>query len=376
MTTNLNCGQRATGLSLAVLAALGTGLGFAPSAGWAADITEIVVTSRRREERLQEVPLAITAFDANTIEAAAISSMGDVADQTPGLSFFNAMGENLPVPVIRGVVPQDIFGVNATAIFVDGVYVSGREGLNFSQLDVERIEVVKGPQSALYGRNAFAGAINYVTKTPSDEFEAKAETELGNRGKQRVMGQVSGPIIGETLTGRISAMYDEWDGSYDNTIAPENDIGGYRYRSLQGRLRWRPADSLDINLGLYSSNDEIDEAAIAGLPTNCEDQVETTTAHATEEPFPRLQNWCGRLPKLASLPDRLDPAQFPNMVLLPNSITSDSMPKLAEAVGEDRDLTRGNLNIAWDLDAGTVNFLTGYSVYRPEQHLRFQPQFR
>ncbi len=361
MTTNLNCSQRATGLSLAVLAALGTGLGLSPSAGWAAEITEIVVTSRRREERLQDVPLAITAFDTNTIEAAAISSMGDVADLTPGLSFFNAMGENLPVPVIRGVVPQDIFGVNATAIFVDGVYVSGREGLNFSQLDVERIEVVKGPQSAMYGRNAFAGAINYVTKAPSDEFEAKAETELGNRGKQRVMGQISGPILGETLTGRVSALYDEWDGSYDNTIAPENDIGGYRYRSLQGRLRWRPTDRLDINLGLYSSNDEIDEAAIGGLPVNCEDQVETTTEHATNEPFPRLQNWCGKIPKLAALPDRLDPAQFPNMVLLPNSITSDSMPKLAQALGEDRDLVRGNLNIAWDLDVGTLDFLTGYS---------------
>ncbi len=265
------------------------------------------------------------------------------------------------MPVIRGIVPQDIFGVNATAIFVDGVYVSGREGLNFSQLDVERIEVLKGPQSAMYGRNAFAGAINYVTKPPSDIFESKAETELGNRGKQRVMGSVSGPLMGDTLTGRVSAMYDEWDGSYDNTLAPENDIGGYRYRSLQGRLRWRPADNLDINLGLYSSNDEIDDAAVGGVPANCEDQVETTTEAAEEGPFPRLQNWCGRIPDLAALPDRLDPAQFPNMVLLPNSITEDSMPKLGQAVGEDRDLLRGNLNISWDQDFGTFDFLTGYS---------------
>ena len=112
------------------------------------------------------MPLAITAFDSKTIEAAGITNLADVAALTPGLTFFNAFGENLPVPVIRGVVPQDIFGVNAAAIFVDGVYVSGREGLNFSQLDIERIEVLKGPQSAMYGRNAFSGAINYVTKTP------------------------------------------------------------------------------------------------------------------------------------------------------------------------------------------------------------------
>jgi outer membrane receptor protein involved in Fe transport len=352
--------RRKTIMAIVPLIILGAVLGV-PASALAQQVEEIVVTSRRVEEKLKEVPLSITAFDSGTIDSAGISSLTDVANLTPGLSFFNAFGENLPVPIIRGVVPQDIFGVNATAIFVDGVYVSGREGLNFSQLDVERIEVLKGPQSAMYGRNAFAGAINYVTKPPSDIFESKAETELGNRGKQRVMGSVSGPLLGETLTGRISAMYDEWDGSYDNTLAPENDIGGYRYRSLQGRLRWRPADDLEINLGLYSSNDEIDDAAVGGLPANCEDQVETTTENAEGGPFPRLQNWCGRIPDLAALPDRLDPTQFPNMVLLTNSITKDSMPKLGQAVGEDRDLLRGNLNISWDRDFGSFDLLTGYS---------------
>jgi hypothetical protein len=106
-----------------------------------AAIQEIVVTARKREENLQEVPIAITALG--------ITSLTDVAALTPGLSFFNAFGENLPVPVIRGIVPTDIFGQNNAAVFVDGVYISGREGLNFSQLDIERIEVVKGPQSAL-----------------------------------------------------------------------------------------------------------------------------------------------------------------------------------------------------------------------------------
>jgi len=255
-------------MTVALLTPLAVGL-LSPVISRAQEITEIVVTARKIEESLKDVPLAITAFDSGTIASAGISNLQDVANLTPGLSFFNAFGENLPVPVIRGVVPQDIFGENAVAVFVDNVYVSGREGLNFSQLDIERIEIVKGPQSALYGRNAFAGAINYVTKAPSDVFESKAEAEVGNRGKQRVLAQVSGPLFSDNVTGRLSAMYDEWDGSYDNSLAPENDIGGYRYRSLQGRLRWRPRDSLDINLGLYSSNDEIDESAVAGLPTNC-----------------------------------------------------------------------------------------------------------
>jgi iron complex outermembrane receptor protein len=339
-----------------------------PALGTAQELSEIVVTARKVEENLKEVPLAITAFDSNTIAEAGITSLGDVANLTPGLNFFNAFGENLPVPVIRGIVPQDIFGENATAIFVDNVYVSGREGLNFSQLDVERIEVLKGPQSAQYGRNAFAGAINYVTKAPSDVFTSRTEVESGNQGKRRALGMVSGPLLGDALTGRLSAMYDEWEGSYDNSLSPDTEIGGYRYRSLQGKLRWRPLDSLDINLGMYYSNDEIDEPATAGLPANCENQIDQTTANVnsgtdaiTGEDIPRLQNWCGRVPDLDQLPDALSRDGFPNGVIVPNSVTNDSMPKIPEALGEDRDLWRGNLNVVWDLDFGTLTFLTGYS---------------
>ena len=360
MSVTRNRIQLATRELLGCTAALAAGLGF-PAWAQAQEVTEIVVTARKVEENLKDVPLAITAFDSASIESHGISNLQDVANLTPGLSFFNAFGENLPVPVIRGVVPQDIFGENAAAVFVDGVYVAGRAGLNFPQVDIDRVEVLKGPQSALYGRNAFSGAINYVTKAPSDVFEARTEVEGGDAGKRRVMGQVSGPLLGEALTGRITAMYDDFDGSYENTLANGNDIGGHRFRSLQGKLRWRPLDDLDINLGLYSSNDRIDDPAAAGLPANCEDQVEQTTANATEGPLARLQNWCGKVPNLSSLPDALDPTQYPNMVTLPDSVTSDSMPKNPRATGEERHLTRGNLNVAWDTDIGTFSSLTGYT---------------
>lgn len=332
-------------------------------------IEEIVVTARRQgEEKLMETPLAITAFDANAIESRGISNLQDVANLTPGLSFFNPLGEVLPTPVIRGVVPQDIFGENAAAVFIDGVYVSGREGLNFSQLDIERIEVLKGPQSSAYGRNAFSGAINYVTKVPSDVFEAKVEGEVGNRGKQKIMGQVSGPIWGETLTGRVSLLYDDWDGSYDNT-ASWRDIGGYRYRSYQGKLRWRPADSLDVNWAIYHSNDEIDDFAVASLLANCEPKVLQTVDNVAASSQPRLQNWCGRLPKLEELPDALDPATFddtryPGPLPLAGSIRRDALPHIAETFGQKRDVTRSNLNISWEAGYGTLSSLTGYSYLR------------
>jgi len=353
-------------------ALLGMALAMGCQAALAQAIEEIVVTSRRQgEEKLMETPLAITAFDSNAIESKGITNLQDVANLTPGLSFFNPLGESLPTPVIRGVVPQDIFGENAAAIFIDGVYVAGREGLNFSQLDIARIEVMKGPQSSTYGRNAFSGAINYITTAPSDVFESRLEGDIGNRGKQKVMAQVSGPIWGETLTGRASVLYDEWDGSYDNTLVPESDIGGYRYRSYQGKLRWRPTDGLDVNLAVYRSNDEIDDFAAGGLLANCEPKVKQTSADvaATAPGSQRMQEWCGRVPRLREMPQALDAATFdtalyPGPLPLAGSIRRDGMPKVADGTGEHRNLTRGNLNVAWDTDYGTLTSLTGYSYMK------------
>jgi len=149
----------ALGFGSAVASAQQTGA--PPSDGLV--IEEIVVTARKHEENLQTVPVAITAFTAADIEAAGIRDLRDIATLTPGLVFDTMVGEYLAIPTIRGLTQNDLFGdVNNVEIFLDGVNVSGRSGLNFNLLDVERIEVVKGPQSALYGRNSFAGAINFV----------------------------------------------------------------------------------------------------------------------------------------------------------------------------------------------------------------------
>ena len=317
------------------------------------DLTEILVTTRKKEESLKEVPVAITAFSAETIERAGIRNLYDVADLTPGLSFFNAQGEFLAVPVIRGVAPTDIFGETNTAIFVDGVYISGREGLNFSQLDLERIEVVKGPQSALYGRNAFSGAINYVTREPTDEFEGKADVTLGTDGRQGGSFSVSGPL-GDTLTGRLSGLYDDFDGTYDNPLGGQ-DIGGYKYRSWQGSLRWKPTENLKVNGALYYSNDEIDDSPTLGINANCENRVDSNID------VPRLLNVCGKLPSLKEWAAHLRDIGTPAAQQLASYYDDEKFPVTARALGEDRDLLRAHITVDWDLGFGSLTFLTGYS---------------
>ncbi len=306
-------------------------------------LEEIVVTARKTSEQLLDVPLAITAFTAEAIEARGIANLDDIAAFTPGLTFSNLIGEFLPAPVIRGVAPIDVNGELNTAIFFDGVYVSGREGINFSQLDLERIEVVKGPQAALYGRNAFSGAINYVSAKPTDEFRARTQLTVGNEGKQLASLTASGPIVAGVLRGRASVLHDEWDGSYDNAWSgpgQASDIGGYKFRTFNGALVWTQGEDFEAELGLYVSDDQIDNAAISPVAANCEDR---RTAALAVNPMStvtsRLLNYCGVLP----------------------SIRKDQLTALPAATGEDRDLTRAHLTIKWNVAGGELTALTGYS---------------
>jgi len=301
-------------------------------------LEEIVVTTRKKEESLQDVPLAITALSAQEIEQARIEDLNDIAAFTPGLTFSNLFGEFLPVPVIRGMAPTAIFQENNAAVFLDGVFVSGREGLNFSFLDLERIEVVKGPQSALYGRNAFSGAINYVTARPTDELQIKGDATGGSDGRAGGKVSVSGPLGTDTLLGRFAVGYDTFDGTYDNRLSSE-DIGGHEYLTAQGTLWWTPTENLDITLTGYYSDDEIDESALASLAANCEDQAALPADSRDRTIVSRLQNFCGNVP----------------------SIDDDDIQIIAGADGERRDLLRFSLDINLDFSFGTFEFLTGYS---------------
>ena len=313
-----------------ILAASGIS-GIANAQEGAVALEEIVVTARRVEERLQDVPLAITAFSAAEIQSAGIENLDDVANLTPGLTFSSLLGEFLPVPVVRGIAPTAVQDrENNAAIFVDGVYISGREGLNFSQLDLERIEVVKGPQAAMYGRNSFSGAINFVTARPTDEMRAKAELTFGDNGRIVASSSISGPIVEDKLRARVAFILNQWDGSYENQVPDGPEIGGFDYETLQGSLYWTPTDAFEAVLSLYISNDDIDVSAVSSVTMNCEN------VSARGE---RLANFCGELP----------------------SVGKSDLSILAGATGEERDVDRANLTLKWDTELGEFTALSGFS---------------
>ena len=163
-----------------------------------AQIEEVVVTTRKREENLQDIPLAVSAITAEQIQRQGINSLADVVQNQPSVKFDQSFGPADNRITVRGL--SNTRGRSNVAFLIDGIAVttenliSAGSGLLANRRllsDVERIEVVKGPQSALFGRSAFAGAISYITKEPGDEFEGRVNLDVGDYGRRTVDGGIS-----------------------------------------------------------------------------------------------------------------------------------------------------------------------------------------
>ncbi len=213
---------------------------------------DIVVTARKRSENLQDVPVAITAFDAADIKSARIERLDDLAKLTPGLNYTPLFGAQNQLPIIRGAA-QTLGQLNV-GVFLDGIYLSGKAGVDLELNDLERIEVVKGPQSALYGRNTFAGAINYITKRPSDTLTGHVEGTYGTHDLKKIVASVSGPLGGKARV-RVGGFYRDFNGWYRSSI----DGGRVDFEKNYGgtaTLELTPVEALTATLRVtYSKED-------------------------------------------------------------------------------------------------------------------------
>ena len=203
--------QSAGMTAIGLIAALGLG---APA--HAQGLEEILVTAQKRTENLQDVPIQVTAFTAQTIEDAGIGTTQDFVDLVPNMSLDDSYTYLNTFVVVRGVT--QINNADApVAIVIDGVPQNNQKQFKMNLFDIERIEVLKGPQGALYGRNAIGGAVNIVTKQPSNELEGFAEASYGNGDAWEITGGVSGPIVEDKVMFRVAGYYKEDNGRITNT---------------------------------------------------------------------------------------------------------------------------------------------------------------
>ena len=204
----------------------------------------ITVTSRKIEENLQDAPLSVTAFGEAEIEDAGLANIEDIALLTPGLTFAPLFGGGGSIPVIRG--QSTAIGESNVGFFVDGVYQSSRAAMD-SMLagNVQRVEIAKGPQSALYGRNTFAGAINYITTKPANEFEGSVQVTVGDFALREIRGNVSIPLAEDQLYFRGGASHYSRDGYFDNELTGDT-LDTRETNVVTGSLEARPYPDMDV----------------------------------------------------------------------------------------------------------------------------------
>jgi iron complex outermembrane recepter protein len=206
-------------------------------------LEEIVVSATKTGlTRLQDTPMAITAFDADQLAKSGVNNVKDLVEFAPGLNIAQAQ-VNAQIS-IRGIGSSNIYAGSDPDVTmqVDGVYIA-RPAAQFADfVDIDRIEVLRGPQGTLYGRNAVGGTINVISRTPGDEFQAEQALTLGNYATVQEQAYVSGPLIPEKLQGSLSINYLRHDAYIENVVPGGHDINTGNEGGLRGQLRYEPSD--------------------------------------------------------------------------------------------------------------------------------------
>ncbi|ACG78961.1 TonB-dependent receptor [Phenylobacterium zucineum HLK1] len=229
----------------------------------AQEVEEVIVTAQKREQNLQEVPITVSAATAEMLQQAGATGTRDLTLVTPGLNFSNqtATGSpNIRGVGTRGIGPGDEPSV---PIYIDGVYQSTTHAGFFEFNNIERVEVLKGPQGTLFGRNALGGAINIITLQPSREPRFKADASYGSDNEIHLNAYVSGPL-GEKLAGNIAFHHDQRDGYIENIVTGE-DKGDAGSTGARAKLLWTPTDRMDLTVGVNFLRSH-DDTAFSGYP--------------------------------------------------------------------------------------------------------------
>jgi iron complex outermembrane receptor protein len=246
-------------LTAAVSAALVVMTGSLPAH---AAIDEITVTAQRREQNLQVVPLAVSAFDISQIENRQIDTVKDIGQNIPNLQTYTVTAGAQAIQVhSRGTSVQNPgFNVSESpvGIYLDDVYFGRLASVNLDLSDIERLEVLRGPQGTLYGRNTIAGAVKIVTRTPGDDRWLNASVGIGNYETSKFAGSVGGPIEEGALAGSISMLYEDRNEGWQNNPVTSASPGEYKNKAARTKLHWYGTENLDAVLTAWAADLEND----------------------------------------------------------------------------------------------------------------------
>ena len=219
----------------------------------AQDSNVIIVTARKTEESIQTVPIAVTAFTAEALAEQGIKDIEQLSRRTPGFVFDTPFGRQFDRPIIRG--QANILGDSGVSVFVDNVNVTQSiRSLNFG--DIDSIEIIKGPQSALFGRNTYSGAINITTRQPTNDFGGELSVEVGEDDLYEVLGNIRGPILEDRIFFSLAARYYDFKSEFDRPGNLNPSLGNESSLSVGGTLEVRPVDGWTSKIRVAYNEDD------------------------------------------------------------------------------------------------------------------------
>ena len=220
----------------------------------------IIVTAQKREQQLQDVPISITVFQDEFLENTTSDTLQDLSNFAPNLSLSPGLGNSQTSVFIRGIgSPGNSLGIEpSVGVFIDDVYQARLFGISTDLIDIERVEVLRGPQGTLYGRNTSAGAINIFTQAPDyQDFQVSADARYGSFNEIRLRGSVSAPIVEDKIAVRLSGNLSRGDGPVLNTTLNDDQARNLDQYSVRGKIGFRLSDAFEIELrGFYQKQDE------------------------------------------------------------------------------------------------------------------------
>ncbi|GLK44212.1 TonB-dependent receptor [Novosphingobium resinovorum] len=349
------------------LAGLLAGTFIAPGPALAQSASEpdnaIVVTARRTEERLESVPLAISAFSAEALETQDIKSLNDISAATPGFQFQNQAGggsgrndRSINNLTFRGLALGNVSPISQGGlVFIDGAPVINASVPAID--DVARVEVLKGPQAAYFGRSTFSGAVNFVTKSPTYDFSGRVKGMAGNYGSNAVSGSINIPVIDQMLAFRLGASHDFEGGQYRNSADRSQHLGDRKTDAVSAQMLFQPTPSLKITgFASYaiSKDGPPAQAALKSSEFNC-------NLGGTSGGY-----YCGKLP--GKLPASLIGGNYvldtrAYDVLIANSANYPTIfdPRFNKSTGLKRETLQADLRMDWELGGGLMlSSLTAY----------------
>ena len=210
-------------------------------------LEEVLVTAQRREEHLQTVPASVSVMDADDLEASRVQFSSDLIPYMPNLSIQSSLKQGYTTYYMRGIGASDdtISSNPSIGFLVDGIFANSAGGNVLSVLDVERVEVVRGPQGTMFGRNTIGGVINIITRKPQDEFSAKVSAGYGNYNRLDVGASATGPLVPGVLSANLGLAHSEHDGYVENLFPGGPDAEASEDIVARGSLRLTPTDAFE-----------------------------------------------------------------------------------------------------------------------------------